>query len=151
MRGHLRTLLALTLALLTLTACVSFTRTTGSPVEHTKELVAAAMERYDDDGLAATLEHYNSDANLDGERYVFIIDESGIIVAHFEPESVGIDVNTLVDSTGRNFGPDLVDTDERGRWTAYKRSNPATGQDQWKFVWVVRHGGLVFGSGWYER
>ena len=138
-------------ALLTLAACVSVSQTTGSPVVHTKELVDAAIERYDDEGRAATLAHYNSDANLDGEWYVFIIDESDRIVAHFDPERVGIDVNTLTDSTGRNYGPDLVDTDEQGRWTAYKRNNPATGLDQWKFAWVVKKDGLVFGSGWYER
>ena len=40
--------------------------------------------------------------------------------------------------------------DEDGEWFSYPFPNPAAGTTQIKHSWVVRHDGLVFGSGWYE-
>ena len=33
----------------------------------------------------------------------------------------------------------------------YVFMNPVTGLQDWKHAWVVRHDGLIFWSGWYER
>ena len=40
--------------------------------------------------------------------------------------------------------------DEDGEWFSYTFTNPSTGAVESKHSWVVRHDGLVFGSGWYE-
>ena len=40
--------------------------------------------------------------------------------------------------------------DEDGEWFTYSFPNPETGGTQTKHSWVVRHDGLLFGSGWYE-
>ena len=37
-----------------------------------------------------------------------------------------------------------------GRWVEYVYLNPNTGFRELKHSWVVRHDGLIFGSGWYE-
>ena len=77
--------------------------------------------------------------------------EDGYIAAHPTPDLRGVDVAALTDITGYNFGPDLLDTDEEGRWVTYVFLNRDTGQEELKHSWTVEHDGLLFGSGWYER
>ena len=43
-----------------------------------------------------------------------------------------------------------LEVTEAGRWVDYLFVNPATGEEGIKHSWVVRHDGLVIGSGWYE-
>ena len=40
--------------------------------------------------------------------------------------------------------------EEAGAWFTYTFPNPQTGASETKHSWVVRHDGLLFGSGWYE-
>ena len=40
--------------------------------------------------------------------------------------------------------------DEDGDWFDYTYPNPTSGDVETKHFWLVRHEGLVFGSGWYE-
>ena len=40
--------------------------------------------------------------------------------------------------------------DEEGLWVDYFFLNIATGNYEYKHTWVVRHDGLIFGSGWYQ-
>ena len=63
-------------------ACVSVNSSdSASPVTepggYTKAFVDEAIERYEDDGLDAALDYYNSTASVNGDWYVFIIDEGG--------------------------------------------------------------------------
>ena len=87
---------------------------------------------------------------MDGPWYVFIIGEDDRIIAHYDPERMGLDANSLTDSAGRLYGPELVGATEEGDWVDYVKINPETGREQQKHSWVVLHDGLVFGSGWYE-
>ena len=57
----------------------------------------------------------------------------------------------LVDSAGYNYGADFARTTSDGEWVDYMFRNPTTDEEQPKHSWVVRHDGLVFGSGWYEK
>ena len=57
----------------------------------------------------------------------------------------------LTDSNGYNYGPDILAAPEEGGSSTYVFLNRETGQDERKHSWVVRHDGLLFGSGWYER
>ena len=51
----------------------------------------------------------------------------------------------------------MLSATQEGRWVSYVYNNPETrdtspehlGQVQLKHAWVVRHDGLLFGSGWY--
>ena len=44
-----------------------------------------------------------------------------------------------------------MEVTEAGRWVSYVFLNPATGDEGIKHSWVVRHDGLIIGSGWYEK
>ena len=124
-------------------------RKADAPV-YTRTLVRQALDLYDALGLRDSIAYYSSLVSVDGPWYVFIIGEDGRIVAHYDPERVGLDANTLTDSEGQLYGPELIETTEEGGWVDYVNLNPETGQEQQKHTWVVRHDGLIFGSGWYE-
>ena len=120
------------------------------PAAFTRDFVQAALDRYDRDGREATIAYYNSTASVEGEWYVFIIDENDLFVSHpVTPELVGQDVNTRVDSSGYEHGKEIAKATEGGHWVHYLRSNPASGQEEPKHSWVIRHDGFIFGSGFY--
>ena len=131
----------------------------SSPIEYTKFFVDKAVSRYDTQGLDATLAHYNREESIDGQWYVFIIDENDIVVGHPDPLRRGLDVKGWVgtDPNGYNFGPDMLSATETGKWVSYVYQNPEsgglgsdnTGAMQLKNAWVVKHDGLLFVSGWY--
>ena len=56
-----------------------------------------------------------------------------------------------VDSAGYFYGDDTLSATEAGKWVSYVYRNPETGEEARKHTWVVRHDGLFFGSGWYEK
>ena len=118
---------------------------------YTRALVQQALNLYDALGLEDTVAYYSSEVNVDGPWYVFIIGEDGRIIAHYDPERMGLDAGSLTDSAGRLYGPELVGATEEGDWVDYVKLNPETAREQQKHSWVVRHDGLIFGSGWYER
>ena len=128
----------------------------SAPAEYTQHVVDSAIARYETDGLDATVAHYNSPQNIDGQWYVFVIDEDDLVIAHPDPERVGLDVKGWVgtDANGYEFGPDMLSADEGGKWVSYVYRNPesggiGSGDFELKNVWVERRDGLLFASGWY--
>ena len=129
----------------------------SDPAVYTQFVVDDAIARYTTEGLEATLAHYNDPANVDGEWYVFVIDRDDTVIGHYQPDRRGLDVKGAVgtDINGYNFGPEMLSATEAGRWVPYVYVNPAAeslGDDdmfELKSTWVVRHDGLLFGSGWY--
>ena len=87
---------------------------------------------------------------MDGQWYGVIIDGNGYTIAHYNPERRGRDPSERVDATGHFFGDDVMAATEEGHWVEFLLLNPATGRNQKKQTWVVRHDGLIFASGWYE-
>ncbi len=118
--------------------------------EYTKHFVKGAISKHDSEGLDATVTHYNTGESIDGQWYVFIVDEDGYTIAHHNPMFRGRDPSLRVDATGHFYGDDLLDATESGRWVDYVLVNPETGDDRQKHTWAVRHDGLIFASGWYE-
>lgn len=126
---------------------------------YTQFVVDNAIHRYEADGLASTVAHYNRPESVDGQWYVFIVDESDTIISHYQPDRRGLDLNGWVgtDSNGYVFGGEMLAADEDGRWVSYVYTNPAGGtvgsaafgELHLKNAWVKRHDGLLFGSGWY--
>ena len=126
---------------------------------YTKFFVDQAIDRYEADGLDAALAHYNSADSVDGEWYVFVVGENDEIIGHYDPGRLGLNVNEWVgtDINGYVFGPDMLSAPEDGKWVTYVYKNPdaaglgdgPAGEFQLKNAWVVRHDGLLFGSGWY--
>ncbi len=120
------------------------------PPAYARALVEQAMARYDAGGREAAAEIYNSPDSVDGQWYVFIVDEDDTFLAHAAtPARVGTDVKVLRDANGYAHGQAIADATEDGGWLEYTRVNPETGRDQPKRSWVIRHDGLVFGSGYY--
>lgn len=117
-------------------------------------LVEQAVAYYEAEGREAAIERYNSRESVDGPWYVFIVNaESSVLIGHYNEELIGQSLLTDplgTDVTGYHFGALMADADEDGRWVTYVFLNPDTGEHQRKHTWVVRRGGLLFGSGWYD-
>ena len=129
----------------------------SDPAAYTKFVVDSAISRYETQGLEATVDHYSRPGSVDGQWYVFIIDADDTVIAHYNPDLVGLDLKGPVgtDINGYNYGPEMLAATETGRWVPYVYVNPATGTlgddgaFELKNAWVIRHDGLLFGSGWY--
>ena len=130
----------------------------SAPAEYTRFFVENAISRYETQGLEATLAHYTRPESVDGQWYVFIIDENDVVIGHPDAERLGLDVKGWVgtDANGYNFGPEMLSATEDGKWVSYVYRNPGSGdigsdlaELELKNVWVVRHDGLLFASGWY--
>ena len=116
----------------------------------TQEFVQAALNRYDREGREATIAHYNSQASIEGEWYVFIIDENDLSVSHpVMSDLIGQDVKTIVGSDGYELGKEIATATEAGHWIHYLWPHPVSGEEEPKHTWVIRHDGLIFGSGYY--
>ena len=74
----------------------------SSPAEYTKFFVDNAISRYETQGLDATLAHYNREESIDGQWYVFIIDENDLVIGHPDAHRLGLDLKGWVslDATG---------------------------------------------------
>ncbi len=131
----------------------------SEPADYTRFFVANAINRYQTQGLDATLDYYNREQSVDGQWYVFIIDGNGMVVGHPDARRLGLDLKGWVgtDANGYNFGKDMLSASKEGRWVSYAYRNPErggigpghTGALEYKHVWVVRHDGLLFASGWH--
>ena len=125
---------------------------------YTKAFVQQATNLYDTVGLEETLAYYNREESIDGQWYVFIIDENDLAIGHPDPQRLGLDLKGWVgtDANGYNFGPEMLSATEEGKWVSYVYRNPESGglgidfdHLELKNVWAVRHDGLLFASGWY--
>ena len=125
---------------------------------YTKAFVQQATNLYDAVGLEETLAYHNREESIDGQWYVFVIDEDDLVVGHPDPKRLGLDLKGWVgtDANGYNFGPDMLSATGDGKWVSYVYRNPESGglgidfdHLELKNVWVVRHDGLLFASGWH--
>ena len=142
---------ALILALVLVVAgCVAIP-TKNEPAVYTQALVQDAIRLYNQEGRQAAVNYFSSPENVDGPWYVFIIGEDGYTIAHYRPESVGRDPAQRIDAAGYFYGDEILSATEAGKWVSYVHDKPDTGEVTRKHTWVVRHDGLYFGSGWYEK
>ncbi|MYI82155.1 MAG: hypothetical protein F4056_02190, partial [Chloroflexi bacterium] len=134
-------------------ACGDGAPSKDEPDAYTKHVVQEALDRYEDDGRQAVVDYYNTAESIDGQWYVFILDEDAVIISHAPtPADIGRSLydDLGVDVTGYAFGPHMAAATESGRWISYVYLNPQSGAAETKHSWVVRRDGLYFGSGWYE-
>ena len=122
---------------------------------YTRAYVEEAILRYNREGRQATLDYYNTMSSVNGDLYLFVLDEDyKIIVQPTIPANIGMDIRGPVgtDITGKNFGPEFVTADSQGKWIDYVYLNPAANFTfERKHTWAVRHDNLIFAAGWYER
>ena len=120
---------------------------------YTKAFVRQAMNLYVALGLEETVAYYNAKESVDGQWYVFIIDENQTIIAHApNPDLVGKHVSQALGPNSYPTGSAVAaSANQDGAWFDYTYPNPASGVVETKHSWVVIHDGITFGSGWYER
>ena len=116
----------------------------------TRAFEGRAIDLYNAVGREDTVAYYNTTESVDGQWYVFIVDEDGYTIGHHNPQFRGRDPSLRVDSEGYFYGDNLLGAPESGRWVDYVLLNPETGDERQKHTWAVRHDGLLFASGWYE-
>ena len=123
----------------------------NDPKSFTHDFVLAAVARYEFEGLEATATYYNNPANIDGQWYVFITDEDDMFVAHApRPDFVGTDLKDVIGPDGSPVGVNIAKATGVGLWIEYLWPNPENGEVELKRTWAIRHGGYLFGSGYYE-
>ena len=122
------------------------------PATYTQHVVQRAIGLYDDVGLEAVVDYYNSPQSIDGQWYVFIFDENDLHIANAaNPHLVVLPAEDVRGPDGFPTGLHVVAAATGdGAWVDYTWVNPESGDSQTKHSWAVRHDGLVFGSGWYE-
>ncbi len=118
---------------------------------YTRHFVAQAIDYYNQHGREAALDFYNTPESVEGQWYIFILDENDLVVAHLNPDRLGARGDEVTAPDGYPFGR-MVNAvaSPHGAWVDYPLINPVSGQAEIKHSWVVRHDGLIFGSGWYE-
>lgn len=80
-----------------------------------------------------------------------MIDENDIYLAHpIFPHLKGTDIKAVVGSDGYELGKEIAKATETGHWVEYLWPHPVTGVEGPKSAWVIRHGGLIFASGYYD-
>ena len=126
--------------------------TKAQPAEYTVAMVDKAVRYYKAHGRENTVAHYNTPESVDGAWYIYIVDENDLLIAHANPDLLGMDLKEELglDPTGYHFGDDMLTATAEGLWVHYVFVNPATGAEETKHAWAVRHDGLLIGSGWYE-
>ena len=118
---------------------------------YTQFFVARAIDYYELHGREAAIRHYNSAASADGQWYVFIIDEDDVMVAHQNSDLRDVPGTEVLGPDGYPVGRMIIAmASEDGAWVDYQFTNLETGRAEIKHSWIVRHAGLIFGSGWYE-
>ena len=107
---------------------------------------------YQRDGRDATIEYYNSPESLDGQWYLFMVDENDTFVAHGTNRSrPGTPAAEVLGPDGYPVGSVIAAlATPDGAWMDYLHINPSSGATQSKRSWLVRHDGMLFGAGWYS-
>jgi len=121
------------------------------PVAFTRALVLEAVARYEFAGVDAIASYYNDPAHIEGQWYVFITDANDMFVAHApRPDFIGTDLKAVLGLDGSMLGAEIAKATGVGLWVEYLWPNPATGMNEVKRTWSIRHDGYLFGSGYYE-
>ena len=122
------------------------------PEAYTNYFVREAIGRHESDGLDSTVAYYNTKESVDGQWYVFMMDEYGTVIAHANPALVGQLASDILGPNNYPTGAAVAaSADENGAWFDYTFTNLATGSVETKHSWMVIHDGITFGSGWYEE
>ena len=126
--------------------------TMDDPEAFAVAFVQAAVDLYKSDGAEAAITYYNNPASIEGQWYVFIVDTDGLFVSHAPRQDlVGTPLQDVRSRDGSYaLGEEIAKATATGHWIEYVWPNPASGEDEDKRTWAIRHDGYLFGSGYYE-
>ena len=101
----------------------------SAPADYTRFFVDNAISRYEMEGLVATISHYNRIESVDGQWYVFIIDEEDKVIGHYNAHLVGEDLKVPIgtDANGCKFGPDMLSATWRESGCPMYTASPRSG------------------------
>ena len=121
------------------------------PAAHTKAYVQEAIDYYKDNGLDATIAHYNSSDSADGQWNLTLADEDDIVrVAFLSPQFIGTDLNSLGAGRTRNIGAEMAAASEDGAWISAIFPNTRSSETLYAHTWAIRYDGLLFSSRYYD-
>ena len=89
---------------------------------------------------------------LKANNIIFVLDSTGVMLAHgVNQQYVGKDFYRIIDSDGKSFIKDLVDTAnaEGSGWVEYKWVDRVTKTEQSKIVYFKYTNGVIICSGIY--
>ncbi len=124
------------------------------PLDATKAYVNEAIRKYDEEGLEATKEYYQSRESIEEELglYLLLLKGDLIEVNPVFPDARGTGISWRTDPLDRNYGKTLAEADEDGVVVEYLLPIPS---DDYTFrkktAWAIKHDGLVFSAGWTDR
>jgi hypothetical protein len=121
-----------------------------------KRFVEKAVAYYRINGRAVALAEFSNPQGrfVKGELYLFVLDSTGVMLAHgVNQKYVGKDFYRIVDSDGKHFLKDIVDTAnaEGSGWMEYKWVDPVTKTEQPKIVYFKQTNGVIICSGIYQH
>ena len=104
----------------------------------------------------AAKEYYRSEASVDRENdlYLFIVEGTEIILNGGFRGSEGEDITGRigVDAVGKEYGKEIADADETGRFVTYLIPDPRDGYTLYrKHTWAIKADGLIFAAGSWDR
>ena len=118
--------------------------------------VDRAIQFYKASGKEIALAEFSNPQGrfVKGELYLFVLDSTGVMLAHgINRKYVGKDFYRIMDSHGKSFIKDIVDTAnaEGSGWVEYKWVDPVTKTEQPKIVYLELTNGVIICSGIYQH
>ncbi|MYK62024.1 MAG: hypothetical protein F4034_08665, partial [Chloroflexi bacterium] len=85
--------------------------------EFAVEMVMEALELYENEGRDEAVRYYNTPESTDGEWYVFIADESDDLIAHPNPDLLGVNLKgeLFVGADGYRYVDLISEATARGK------------------------------------
>ena len=109
------------------------------PAAYTRSYVQKAIDYYEENGLDATVAHYNSEDSFEGQWYLGLADsDSRILVSAVVPHVIGSQLN-----------PETAGAIDAGQWVEIEWFGNLTAGNTFRHIWGTRHDGLYFYSGYF--
>ncbi len=124
----------------------------GEPAAYTQGYVQKAIDKYDSDGLDATVSYYNSRESLDNQWYLRLLSvaDKTVLADGLPPNLlVGANATDLTDPQGFNFGQALLAAPEDGYWFQMSFFSSLDSGVTRINVWAVRRDGYIFASSYF--
>ena len=124
-----------------------------NPETATKAYIQVAIDKYEQEGLEATLAYYSSQESIEGQWSLLLINEDGHVATFLtatSPGAVGRPIESFrIFSTGFEIGKEIARATEDGHWIHYQRPSAQTGVLLDAHLWVIRYDGLIFASQYF--